>query len=148
MPDLFDLSDIIDAADTATADELVRALVRIREWRAEFAALAADLERKLTEKVGRGSFVVEGVGEVKVATDTKRRAWDNEGLTRVVVARALDERIVDESTGEYEAAHAAVARVMSECARPSWRVTPLRARGIDETEFCEVEFGALTVRLP
>lgn len=124
-------------------------LCAIRDTRADLAALAAQVERDLMANAGKRSFVVEGVGEVVIRKSTKRSQWDHEGLTRRVVALALDERqIIDESTGEYEPAHEAVARVLSECARPAWRVTPLRARGLQVDEFCSETDGGWSVQLP
>lgn len=75
----------------------------------------------------------------------KRTQWDNDLLYSHVVSRALDERKIDEETGEYEPADQAVARVLKECARPSWRVTPLRARGIDPDQFCTAEWAPSSV---
>ena len=66
----------------------------------------------------------------------------------VLVALALDERKLDEETGEYEPAWEAVARVLMECARPNWRVTPLRARGLSVDEFCHEEHDSYSVMLP
>lgn len=129
-------------------DDLVRLLIELRELRADLAIFAKDAERDLLAKADVKRWVVDDLGEVTVRRSNKRTEWDNDGLTAVVVARALDERILDESTGEYESEASAVSRVLSECSRPSWRLTPLRARGIDESEFCHVEEGAWSVELP
>jgi hypothetical protein len=65
-----------------------------------------------------------------------------------VVARALDERHLDFATGEYEPAYEAVARVLAVCVAPTWRVTALRGRGIDESEYCDIVADKATVQLP
>lgn len=135
-------------ADRYDRDELVRILVGVRERRAELAAFASEVEADLLAQAGERSWVVDGLGEVRVRKQTKRNEWDSEGLTRVLVARALDERILNEDTGEYEASHEAVARVISECARPSWRLTPLRARGIQIDEFCTERDAGWGIELP
>lgn len=129
-------------------DALVRLLCDVRDFRAALASAAKDVERDLLALADEKRWVVEGLGEVTVRKQTKRNEWDSEGLTRVLVARALDERVLDESSGEYEAAHEAVARVLSECARPSWRLTPLRARGIQVDEFCTERDDGWAVELP
>lgn len=90
---------------------------------------------------------VPGVGLVEVKKATKYRAWQNAELMKVVVALALDERRLDEATGEYERESDAVARVIAECARPDWRLTPLRARHIDVSEYCEVVEDGYSVRI-
>jgi hypothetical protein len=131
-----------------SSDTLVGVLCAIRDCRADLASLAKDIEAELLVTAGSKRFVVEGLGEVEIRKSIKRTEWDDEGLTRVLVARALDERIVNEQTGEYEPAHESVARVLSECARPSWRVTPLRARGLAVDEFCVERADGYSVQLP
>lgn len=132
----------------ATADDLARLLVAIRDARAALASFADDVSRDLLVLMGDKKMVVEGVGEVEAVKSTKRTKWENGTLARKVIALAYDERQFDEQTGEYEEAGAAVARVLLECARPSWRLGPLRARGIDPDEYCTVDEGVFTVRLP
>lgn len=115
-------------------DQLV-ADVRMLRSRVE-QTVAKRADTKIVEFPG-------GTAEIKAGA--KRTQWDNDLLYSHVVARALDERQVNEATGEYESEGAAVARVLGECARPSWRLTPLRARGIQPDDFCHVEWGAPSV---
>lgn len=129
-------------------DDAVARLMQIRDLRADLASIATEIERVLIERAPSRKFVVDGVGEVQIRKSMKRTDWDNEGLTRVLVAYALDERKLNEETGEYESAHESVARVLSECSRPSWRVTPLKARGLSVDEFCHEEPDAVSVQLP
>lgn len=153
---LRDIAQIIeeqyDAAvqhgDGYTLAERIRILALVRDCRADLAAFAKKVEGDVLLTAGEKRFVVDGIGEVEIRRSVKRSQWDNDGLTRLLVARALDERIVDERTGEYEPAWEAVARVLSECARPSWRVTPLRTRGIQPDEFCREEPDGWSVQLP
>lgn len=147
-----DLASLTDAYDVAVAagdrDGLVRLLCKIRDLRADLAILAKNAELELLPLADDRSWVVADLGEVEVKKNIRYTRWDSEALTRTLVARALDERILDEETGEYEPAWEAVARVLSEAARPSWRVTPLRARGIDVDEFCHVEAEGWSIKLP
>lgn len=129
-------------------DDYVHLLVWIRDLRTDLAALAKDVEKELLANAGERRWVVGNLGEVAIRKSTKRSRWDNESLTAKVVALALDERVLDEHTGEYESAHAAVARVLSECSRPSWRLTPLRARNVQIDEYCEQEDAGWSVELP
>lgn len=129
-------------------DEKVHLLCYLRDLRADLAVFAKRVENDLLADAGERRWIVDTLGEVAVRKNTKRSRWDNEGLTARVVALALDERVLDEESGEYESAHSAVARVLSECSRPSWRLTPLRSRGIDESEFCEVTPDGWSVELP
>lgn len=129
-------------------DALAIILAAIRDCRAELAALAKVVEADLIATAGKKRFVVPGLGEVEVKKSKKYTHWNDRDLAAVVVARALDERVLDETSGEYEPREQAVARVLMECARPSWRLTPLRDRGIDESEFCTIEDDGWSVRLP
>ncbi len=131
------------------SESLAIILVAIRDCKADLTILQKKVEQELVQTAGKKRFVVEGLGEVEVRKSTKRNEWDHEGLTRVLVAMAADERIVDEQTGEYEREADAVARVISECAGISyWRVTPLRARHIQVDEFCHEEPADWQVQLP
>ena len=137
------LADPVDDAAT-----LAEALVAIRSCRSRLSKLDKAIEQELASVAGEKRFVIDGYGEFTVRRSTRRSQWENEALTRKVVALALDERRLDDETGEYEPAHDAVARVLAECARPSWRVTPLRARGIQVDEYCIVEDAIWTVQTP
>ena len=142
-----------DGGLTVTSDKehLVRLLCAIRDTRARLADSYAQIERMLIDECEGDRtrrLTVEGIGEIEIKRSTKRTEWANDDLTKVLVARALDEREADPETGEYEPREQAVARILSECARPSWRVTALRNHGVDETEFCHVEPGSMSVMLP
>lgn len=142
-----DIEQNYDAAPL-NRDEKVHLLCYLRDLRADLAVFAKRVENDLLADAGERRWVVDGLGEVEVKKRTKRSRWHSDDLTRVVVARALDERILDDVTGEYEAAHEAVARVLSECSRPAWRVMPLRARGIQVDEFCEESDDGWGISLP
>jgi|SRR5580765_3143861 len=136
--------------DTAaeTAEVLALILAAVRDARADLATLGKKVEQHLMEMAGEKRFVVAGLGEVEIRSQTRYTHWDNEALTRLLVALALDERRLDQLTGEYEPSHEAVARVLSECSRPSWRLTPLRARNIPVDEYCEISSDGYAVQLP
>lgn len=91
---------------------------------------------------------VPGVGAVEVKRSTKRSQWQWDDLIAHIVARALDERKVDEETGEIEREGPVVARAMRDCLSFSaGKVTGLRARGIQPDEFCVEEFNGFDVKL-
>jgi len=129
-------------------DELVRLLCNLRDVQAELRAFCAEVTKDLLARADVKRWVIDGIGEVSVRKSIKRSEWDNDGITRKLVALALDERLLDEETGEFEPAWEAVARVLSDCSRPSWRVTPLRARGIQVDEYCHEEPNGYDVQLP
>lgn len=155
VQDLAHLAEWADAeyneaadAELPNAEQLAIVLAAIRDCRAGLAALYDRVEQGLMGMAGEKRFTVDGLGEVEIKRSTNRTEWDHEGLTRKLVALALDERVLNENTGEYEPAHQAVARVLSECARPSWRLTPLRARHVPIDEYCHEEPGTYSVKLP
>lgn len=138
-----------EGEDPHSPEALAIELAAIRDLRADLGALAHEIEGELIASAGQKRFVVEGLGEVQIRKNIKRTEWDNDGLTRVLVARALDERReMFPGTGEFEPAHEAVARVLAECARPSWRVQPLRDHGLTVDEFCREELNGWQVQLP
>jgi hypothetical protein len=131
-----------------SVDDLARMLVVIRDARAALAVVGDRVASVFVQWVPRGEVVVQGLGAFSIRRSVRRTQWDHDGLWRVVAARALDERQLNFETGEYEPAHEAVARVLAACVSPTWRVTALRVRGIDESEFCHVVADKATVQLP
>ena len=132
----------------ATPADIAHILAGVRDIKAQAGEVYAQVEQLLLSVMGEKRLEVEGLGVVESKRKTSRKEWDNDGLWRVIVARALDERRLDEESGEYEPAHEAVARVLGECARPSWRVTPLRARGVQIDEWCIEEEDGWGIQLP
>lgn len=135
-------------AEGVTLDETLHLLAAIRDARAELAVVAQAIEAAALKAMPY-RHVVEGLGEFVKHKGTKRTEWDNEGLTSKLVALALDERQIDPETGEVlESEAQCVARVLSECARPTWRLTPLRARKIAVDEYCSEREGTPSIELP
>lgn len=149
VTDLFDPAfqlaehGVINVLESAPSIEVAaRLLVAVQELRRLFAVTEDELHAFLCDVLPSGGTTVDGVGYVAKKKGTTRTAWDHDELLRRVVAAARDERLVNETTGEYEAAEEAVARVIAECAGISyWKVTALRPRGIDVDEFCEKSYG-------
>lgn len=133
-----------------TIDELLNALVAVREEKAR----AREMERDLLEQIhaaadneGLRRHFDRGQWRVELATSANRK-WDHDETIKHVVARALDERQVNEETGEIEPSWAAVARAVKECAGIGyWRVGALKQRGLDPDEFAEITSRTPTVRV-
>lgn len=151
--ELADFGVMIEGALAAVEDAepaaLAHILALIRDLRADLQVIYREVERQLLDAMGDTKrFVVPGLGEIERKRGTSRTAWDSDGLRPVVVARALDERQLDEESGEYESQASAVSRVLGECARFEWRVTALRAHGIDPDEYCHTAWGDSSIALP
>ena len=126
---------------------LALALKEVRALIAELRTLATEIEQRYTEVAGEKVLEVPGVGVVEIKRATTRTAWEHDELWKRVAARALDEREADPDTGEWEREADTVARVLRECATPSWKVLGLRAHGIDPDEFCHTEYGKPSVMI-
>lgn len=141
-------SEAINAEGGIGIESMIVALLALREAKRGIDLLYRRIENDVIRGTDKKSFTIEGAGEVQIKTSTKRNDWNHDALWRTVVARALDEREMDDDGVIAEPSYETVARVLAECARPSWRVTPLRDRGIDPDEFSHVEYGAKSVVLP
>lgn len=135
-----------DPAGHGDIDRAVRDLAELRAARKALADWEDVLAEFVADGIGRNTVHVDGVGAVEAKRGAKRTEWDHDALWRTVVARARDERAVDPDTGEVvESEGEAVGRVLAECARPAWRLTPLRDRGIDPDEYCHTQPGRISV---
>ena len=140
------LYDSADPAEHGDIDRAVRDLAALRAARKALADWELVLADYLADALGRNTITVDGVGTVLVKHGAKRTEWDNDALHRAVVARARDERRIDPDTGEViESEGEAVGRVLADCARPSWRLTALRALGLDPDEYCATSPGRISV---
>ena len=131
-------------------DQLLNALMAVRDEKAR----AREIERDLLDQIhaaaeaeGLRRKFDRGPWRVELATAANRR-WDHDEAIKHVVARALDERQVDEATGEVEPSWVTVSRAVKECAGIGyWRVGALRQRGLDPDEFAEVTSRTPSVRV-
>lgn len=130
-------------------DDVAVALVELADVKRRAARAYDEAERRYLILAPEKRYEVPGVGLVEVSKRTKRTGWRHAELLPVLVARALDERQLDEESGEYEREASAVARVLRECVSfGAGKVTGLRARGIQPDEFCDETPDGYSVRLP
>jgi hypothetical protein len=134
--------------DPARHLDIEQALTDLRDLRAAQATLRMWdhlLSEWVADFLGRNEIDVDGVGHVQVRHGAVRKAWDHPALTRLVLARARDERIVT-ADGEYEDVGEAAVRVLTDCAHIDyWRVGKLRERGVDPDEYVETTPGRVSV---
>ncbi len=124
---------------------LVGELDGVRAERARLRGVERDLELAIDDLM-TGRFLTVGPYELERRRGPNRKAWDHEGLLRVVLARSRDERVCDLATGEYEDPGAAAVRVIAEIAHIDyWRTGPLRARGVDVDEYCTTTPGSVFI---
>ena len=132
--------------DDFDVDRAITDLARLRDIKRQLVDWEGELTDWLADALGFNRIEVDGVGVVEIKRGANRKEWDNDALWRLVVARARDERRVDPETGEaLESEGEAVGRVLNECMRPAWRLTPLRERNIDPDEYSTSTPGRTSV---
>lgn len=137
------------AQDSTSVDDTALALADMVQVKRLAARVYDDIEKHLLSLMDSKRIEVPGVGLVEAKKAVRRSGWRHAELIPVVVARALDERRVDEETGEYEREAEAVARVLRDCISfGAGKVTGLRARGIQPDEFCVEDEAHWSVKLP
>jgi hypothetical protein len=131
------------------ADDLAHLLADLASLKRAVSETYKTVEARLVAEAGNRKFEVAGLGLVEIKKSTTYRAWDHDRLWGTVTAVALDERRIDPETGELlEREAETISRVLRDCATPSWKVTGLRAHGLQVDEYCEVEENGYSVRLP
>ena len=126
-------------------DQAVRDLIALREVREALAQWEGVLTELLEAALGYNTTEVDG-RQVSVKRGANRKSWDHDGLARVVLARARDERAIDPETGEAEDLAEAALRVLRDCAHIDyWRKQALAGRGVDVDEYCATSPGRVTV---
>lgn len=149
--DLFDLPDIAGQPledRIRLAHQLERTVRTFAYLRSEVGALIFNDWPTNDDGHPEPFVAVDGCPPVVRETGGKRTKWDGTGLRSVLAAQVADE-VVDRSTGEVPPLATVTARAMevvAECAglnvpSASWRVTPLKARGINPSLFCEYVAG-------
>lgn len=123
-------------------DLLIKALAELDDCKArkkEMNQWEKDIISRIHDLMPKGIMEIPGFGKVTKST-SKSKKWDNEAMWDILIARALDSRLIDKETGEVlEREASAVRRVIEECAYVSyWRTTPLiETYGIDPEEYYE-----------
>lgn len=139
----------VQSVEARGLPEMCSTLRDLRDLKRSIAVLDDHLSDLIAQEMGGKWAEVEGFGIVEVKKGSTRKAWDHDRLTSVVVARAIDERTLDEETGEYEREATAVARALRDCAGFSyWKIGGLKKRGIDPEDYCETSPGRVSVVLP
>lgn len=144
-----ELPKFLERADTA---EVARALVQVRNARRSLGDIERELETELAENRFESKVTtVSGVGTFEVRRGSVRKSWDSDGLVSLLVRRALDPEGTGEIPGNPFAIAERIRDALTECApfTPSmgWRVTALRARGVDVDDYCATSPGRVSVQI-
>jgi hypothetical protein len=142
------------AGELAAAGEtgmLAFGLDRVRELRRVLGDLERAVEGHVAGLMDGKTETIDGLGTLERRKGTDRKAWQSDDLLRRVVHSMP---WVDPETGEMlerDLLVDAVLEAISACVpiTPSlgWRVTALKARGIDPDEWCESKPGRTSVQI-
>jgi hypothetical protein len=123
----------------ATATEIATELYAVRS---QIAALRLREGDKLE---------VEGIGVFERRRKADRKSWNHDELRSELMRAVRDGRAkrVDQETGEIldEDPTEQAFRVIFDCARPEWRVRPLKALQIDPDEYAQVTYGGFSIQI-
>lgn len=131
----------------ADVDTLAHLLVEARRAKRAISDVERAIESALATAMPKKQITVQGVGTLERRKGNDRKAWDHERLGARIAALSRDERVLDESTGVIEGEAEAAVRVLLACARPDYRVTALRERGLDPDDYCLSEPGRTSVQV-
>jgi hypothetical protein len=136
----------------ATATEIAQELYAIRSQIASLKLREGDLVDRLAVEMTEDRLELEGVGVFERRRKADRKSWDHESLRSELLrkVRTLDpQKTMDLATGEVfqEDLTEQAFRVIFDCARPEWRVRPLKALEIDPDEFCQITYGGWSIQL-
>lgn len=139
--------------EVADRDYLAHLLADLVEAKRNLARVFDATEKALLAVSGTKSYEVPNLGMVEVKRKTSYKAWQHDELVKALVARIADEPGIfyDPEAGDRlppaQMVANAVAR-LREAMSPSWKVTGIRAFGLDESEFCQVDPQDFSVKLP
>lgn len=121
--------------DEDDAEELCLLLASLRDAKQALAEVYAAVENYVLSMDTGKSFEVVGLGLVERKRKSSRKNWDNDGLLDHLV-RYARENDADPVT------------ILREASRPSWRVSTLRALGVQIDEWCEETWDGEALTLP
>lgn len=142
------LPRLLDGArltDTGQPEQLLPVLAKLREQRQLLGSLEALLERDVAAALGTGKKTVAGM-QVEVHGGWKRTDWSDHEVARQLVERSLVDANGEMDEAAVEVAMAA-ARLVLGAGRMAWRVTDLRAAGVDPGEVSKEEPKRMTVQI-
>jgi hypothetical protein len=136
----------------ATATEIATELYATRSEIAALRLREGELVDRLAAEMETDRLELEGIGVFERRRKADRRSWDHESLRSELLrkVRTMEpQKTMDLATGEiiFEDATEQVFRVIFNCARPDWRVRPLRALDIDPDEYAQTTYAGYSIQI-
>jgi hypothetical protein len=135
----------------ATATEIATELYAVRSEIAALRLREGDLVDRLSAEMESDKLEVEGIGVFERRRKADRKSWNHDELRSELMRAVHDGRAkrVDSETGEIldEDPTEQAFRVIFDCARPEWRVRPLKALQIDPDEYATTTYGGYSIQI-
>jgi hypothetical protein len=135
----------------ATATEIATELYAVRSEIAALRLREGDLVDRLSAEMESDKLEVEGIGVFERRRKADRKSWNHDELRSELMRAVRDGRAkrVDSETGEIldEDPTEQAFRVIFDCARPEWRVRPLKALQIDPDEYATTTYGGYSIQI-
>jgi hypothetical protein len=136
-----------ELAERGDWNQLLYAIEGLRTLKADLDILLRSCEDDAARLLPEKKVVVDGIGMVERRT-TSSRKWDSEPLLKDLCRMILDPG----GTGEITAASVAqlmkvLKEVLPMTASLGWRVTALKAIGIDPEQYSETTYGRQTIQI-
>jgi hypothetical protein len=135
----------------ATSTEIATELHAIRSQIASLKLREGELVDRLAAEMTEDRLELEGVGVFERRRKADRKQWQHDELKSELIRAVRDGRAkrVDAETGEIidEDPTEQAFRVIFDCARPEWRVRPLKALQIDPDEYAQVTYGGYSIQI-
>lgn len=128
-------------------EQLLKGLMYLKDIKADVDTLIRATEDDITRLMPEKKMFIDDVGTVERRT-TSTRKWESEELLKHITRATLD----PQGTGEISISNVAMLietlkSVLPFTASLGWRVTALKERGIDPSEYSESTYGRQTVQI-
>jgi hypothetical protein len=116
-----------------------QALARLDALLADMRSVRATLNTATAESLneyGVRRLVIQGVAVLEASSTDDRHAWRHEDLLPAVLRALGVDHLVNTETGEAFSCEDLAVRLLA-MLRPAWKLTGLRAIGLDPDDWCE-----------
>ncbi len=141
---------VLDAAERCDQTELAHMLVDLDDIRLRIALALQVLEDALIATMTTKTLEIEGLPVLEQRGGKARKAWQSDELLPFVVRKALVSRAPNANVDTVNSVYAVVdeiSKAVPFTGSLGWRVTALKAMGIDPDEFCESSPSRRTVQI-
>jgi len=124
--------------------DAIRLLSRLRDGFTEAGFVQSSLTTHVYLTGEHGDQTIDGIGRVKIARGRGRQKWDERGTIQAVIDAKMEQRGYEVPDDPWDV----VEWILESASVGYFRVTPLRALGIEPDAFCESLPGKVGVSLP